>query len=72
MLALKKDGTLRFCIDYRKLNSVTKIDSYPIPNAEYLLHALQGKRYFTSLDLASGYWQIRLAEEAKEKTAFST
>ncbi|KAH7732163.1 gagpol and env protein precursor [Aphelenchoides avenae] len=72
VLALKKDGSLRFCVDYRKLNNATKMDSYPLPNAEYLLHALQGKQYFSSLDLASGYWQIRLAEEAREKTAFST
>ena len=59
-------------MDYRKLNSVTHHDAYPLPRIDSTLDALAGSRYFTTLDLASGYWQVALKEEDKEKTAFST
>ena len=54
VLVPKKDGQLRFCIDYRKLNSVTKKDQYPLPRTEDILNTLGGMCYFSTLDLASG------------------
>ncbi len=61
----KKDGTQRFCVDYR---TVTKSDTFPLPRIDDLL---DHSRYFSTLDLASGFWQIRLSDSAVEKTAFS-
>ena len=72
VLVTKKDGTVRFCVDYRKLNEVTKKDAYPLPRIDDILDALRGAKYFCTLDLASGYWQVGLLEKDKEKTAFST
>ncbi|KAL6726387.1 hypothetical protein Aduo_008362 [Ancylostoma duodenale] len=72
VLVRKKDGSLRLCIDYRALNKVIKLDSYPLPTIDTVLQSLGGKRVFSSLDLASGYWQIKLSEEAKPKTAFTS
>ncbi|CAF1600353.1 unnamed protein product [Didymodactylos carnosus] len=68
----KKDGGLRFLVDYRKLNAVTKKDSFPQPTAEELLQRLGDHQYYTKIDLKSGYFQIRIDEEDKEKTAFIT
>ena len=70
ILVEKKSGELRFCIDYRKLNSLTKKDSFPLPRIDSTLDRLYGKKFFTTLDLASGYWQIELDDPSKEKTAF--
>ena len=72
VLVPKKDGTTRFCIDYRKLNSMTKKDVYPLPRIDDILDTLGGARYFTSLDLASGYWQVSLDAESRTKSAFIT
>ena len=72
VLVIKKDGTYQFCVDYRKLNSVTMKDSYPLPRIDDMLDALVGARCFSTLDLASGYWQIGVTEDAKEKTVFAT
>jgi len=70
VIVRKKDGTIRFCIDFRKLNANTKKESYAIPKVEDTLHLLAGSRYFSKLDLKCGYWQVELEEEDKEKTAF--
>ena len=72
VLVPKKDGQLRFCVDYRKLNSVTKKDQYPLPRVEDILDTLGGMCYFSTLDLASGYWQIGMSEEVCQKSAFVT
>ncbi|CAB4419687.1 unnamed protein product [Rhizophagus irregularis] len=69
-LAGKKSGNYRFCIDYRKLNSVTKSDAYPLPRIDELLEKFRKGNWFTSLDLAAGYHQVEMAENDKEKTAF--
>ena len=72
LLVRKKDGTMRFCVDYRKLNSVTVKLSYPLPRIDTCLESLGGAQYFSTLDLRSGYWQTEIAEEDRDKTAFST
>eukprot|EP00731_Ephydatia_muelleri_P007839 Em0004g177a len=72
VLARKKDGTLRMCVDYRKLNSVTKPDKFPLPRIDDLLDQLGKSKYFSTLDLAAGFWQIRMNKSSKEKTAFVT
>ena len=72
VLVPKKDGSLRFCVDFRKLNSITKKDVYPLPRVEDILDTLGEAKYFTSLDLASGYWQVELDEDACAKSAFTT
>lgn len=72
VLVRKKDGSLRYCIDYRRLNTVTQKDSYPLPRIDDSLDSLGRAKYFSTLDLASGYWQIGLSEDAKQKSAFCT
>jgi transposase InsO family protein len=72
LLVRKKDGTMRFCVDYRKLNSNTTKISYPLPRIDTCLESLGGAQYFSTLDLRSGYWQTEIAEEDRDKTAFST
>ncbi|CAB4022565.1 Retrovirus-related Pol poly from transposon, partial, partial [Paramuricea clavata] len=71
VLAPKKDGDYRFCVDFRRVNLVTKKDAHPMPRIDEILDQLGGARYFSTLDLASGYWQVPLREEDMEKTAFS-
>ena len=72
VLVRKKDGSIRFCIDYRRLNDITEKDAYPLPRVDDNLDALAGAKLFSTLDLASGYWQVGLDPEDSEKTAFCT
>ena len=72
VLLKKKDNKWRFCVDYRKLNSVTHKDAYPLPRVDDSLDALGGSKWFSTLDMTSGYWQIPMDEEAKERSAFVT
>jgi hypothetical protein len=72
VLVTKKNGDVRFCVDYRRLNALTTKDSYPLPNIFDTLGALGGCQYFCTMDLASGFWQIPMAEEDKCKTSFAT
>ncbi|MEE4247194.1 MAG: reverse transcriptase family protein, partial [Kangiellaceae bacterium] len=69
-LVPKKTGEVRFCVDYRRINSMTIRDSYPLPNIQDIFDTLGGSKYFTTLDLRSGYWQIDLDKESIPKTAF--
>jgi len=71
VLATKKDGSKRFCVDYRALNEVTVKDSYPLPRIDDTLDALTGVQWFSTLDLKAGYHQVEMAGEDKKKTAFS-
>ena len=70
VLVAKKDSSARFCVDYRKLNTITKLDSFPLPRVDDSLDLLANTPYFSSLDLASGYWQVGMVPDSQQKTAF--
>jgi hypothetical protein len=70
VLVKKKTGDVRLCVDYRKLNAITKKDSFPLPRIDDVLDMLDGQKFFSTIDLASGYWQIKMDDNSKEKTAF--
>jgi len=70
VLVPKKDGTLRFCVDYRLLNVVTKKDSYPLPRMDECIDSLGEATIFSTLNCIAGYWQVAIAPEDREKTAF--
>jgi hypothetical protein len=71
-LVKKSDGSHRFAIDFRGLNSVTIKDAYPLPNIRQIFDNLAHSRFYNTLDMASGYWQIKMAERDKKKTGFVT
>uniref|UniRef100_A0ABM5F7S0 ribonuclease H n=1 Tax=Pogona vitticeps TaxID=103695 RepID=A0ABM5F7S0_9SAUR len=70
VLVDKPDGSIRFCVDYRKLNRVTTPDAYPMPRLDNLIETIGGCRFISSLDLVKGYWQLRIDPRDQEKTAF--
>ncbi|KAJ0391696.1 hypothetical protein P43SY_010532 [Pythium insidiosum] len=72
VLVKKKDGSVRFCVDYRALNAVTAKDVYPLPRIDETVEALGGATLFSTMDLMAGYWQIPVAPEDRDKTAFAT
>jgi len=71
-LVKKRDGTYRFCVDYRRLNAVSKKDAFPVPDIQDALDHLRGARWFATIDLLSGYWQLGMSDRAKERSAFCT
>ena len=71
VLVRKKNGQLRICIDYRQLNSRTVKDNYALPRIDEILQSLSGNKYFSVLDMKSGYHQIEIDEQHKERTAFT-
>ena len=72
VIVRKKDSSLRLCVDYRRLNSNSKADAYPMPRVDDLIDLVAGSPYITTLDLTKGYWQVPVAKEDCEKTAFTT
>ena len=71
VLVRKKDGTLWFCIDFRRLNARTKKDSFPLPHMQETMESMVGARFFSSMDLKSGFWQVRMSEKSRQYTAFT-
>ena len=72
VLVKKLDQTIWFCIDFRNLNKLTVFDAEPIPNPDEIFAKLSNCKYFTKIDLSKGYWQIKMTDNSKEKTAFCT
>ena len=70
VLVRKKDGTLYFCVDLRCLNAWMKKDSYPLPHIQEALESMAGSVHFSSMDLKSGFWQIKMVQESQRYTAF--
>ena len=71
VLVRKKDGSLRFCIDFRRLNARTKKNAYPLPRMQETMESMVGARHFSCMDLKSGFWQVKMDEESRQYTAFT-
>ena len=71
MLVRKKDGSLQFCINFRRLNTQTKKDAYPLPRMQETMESMVGARHFSCIDLKSGFWQVQMDEESRQYTAFN-
>ena len=71
VLVRKKDGSLRFCINFRRLNARTKKDAYPLPRMQESMESMVGARHFSCMDLKSGFWQVQMDEESRQYTAFT-
>jgi len=71
-LVKKKDGKVKFCVDYRRVNAVTRKDAFPVPDIQDALDNLRDTRYFITADVLSGYWQLGLTDRAKKRSAFFT
>ena len=72
LLVPKPDGSYRFCTDFRKVNKVTKTDSFPIPRIDDCIDRVGKAKYVSKFDLLKGYWQVPLSDRAKEVSAFVT
>ena len=72
VLVKKKDGKNRFCIDYRKLNTITVGNATPIPDPDHMFSKLHLAKFFTKIDLTKGYWQVKMAKDSQKYTAFTT
>ena len=72
VLVPKKDRSVRFCIDFSKLNKVTEFDVEPMPNMEEVINRMSGHRCYSQMDLCKGYWQLGLSKRSRPYTAFET
>ena len=72
VLVIKKDGSTRFCVDYHRLNSLTSKDAYLLTRIDDSLRLLGNQQWFSTMNLAGGYWQVAMSSEAKRKAAFVT
>src|SRR6266498_984171 len=72
VLVSKKDESIRFCVDYKKTNAIIIVDAHPLPVVNDIIDKIGGKKYYTSIDLASGYWQVEVNENSQDITAFVT
>ena len=72
VLVLKKDSSVRFCIDFWKLNKVTEFEAEPMPNMKEVIYRMSGHKIFTKMDCCKGYWQVGLPDNCKHLTAFET